>query len=135
MKTTLLIALLTSTSAMASDQLIDEILCRPTDRGRGVYVAVQTNKVSWVQRISIRVGAHESEEIGSFTVTVDQPTISTPGWESPARTALYQTADLELTMAVADGQGRTLLGPGHVNANLPNLLKPIDANLLCRRVR
>lgn len=133
MKMIALMVVLVSSNVYASDKMNDEILCSPVS-GQGIYVAVQTNPTAWVKRISIRISPTQADEIGNYTVPLSQPTVSTPGFIGSARAAYYQAEGLELSMAVADAKGQNPLGEGHLAASLPNLLKPIDTDLHCKRM-
>ncbi len=137
MKYFMLVALLGfPQSAFCSDAFTDEIVCiairEPGQGGNDLEVVVQSNPTAWVKRIAIiENGFLGTHTIGVFTVTVDQPRVSAPGYFNGARIATYESSGLTLVMDVKDAKGGSPSGPGHVDIDLPKY-PHIQATLNCQ---
>lgn len=123
-----------SSMVFATDRFEDEILCSPIS-GLGFHVAIQTNATAWIKRASIRTSSDANTEIGSFSIPLTQPLISTPGFIGTVRDARYSVEFFELSMAVEDINGQLVLGEGYLSATLPSLFQPIVQLVNCKRLK
>ena len=133
-----LLALTFVQPAFSSDRFEDAIVCakvtQPGEADNGLDVIIQTNPTAWVKRIAIvENGYLGPREIGSFQVTVDQPSVSTPSFFNSNRVATYEAKGFVLTMEVADQKGEHVLGPAQAHIELPSY-EAIDLGLNCKRV-
>ena len=136
MKTKLAIFLMCAITSpvWAAHNFPGNILCHGILGKRGsvsvLQVEIQTNPRAWLNSAFVRIN---KREVGRFTITPNQPEVSTVDFIEHTYIAQYNASNFNVSMQVGDSAGVNLLGPAHAQITLPD--QSIDTDLRCERIK